>query len=233
MSRIAARGALLPSYTARHRSSSHKARRGWVLATTPPASGRTRTAVTRFWCRGISGRGRVRLRCRLSGPPWNLCRESSHRPNSRRTPESSTRIPARVWDASRRRRGGVPVGRRRTTAVPNVQEHQERVVLMRTAVHEARSAVAPVAVSDTALWQHGATLTERHPINPLTGGCGNPGCRAATRGSCWVRPLAQRLMDASCGSWVQRWTARHDARSCGLPVLDGVTVPAIVEVRQA
>ncbi|GAA3298504.1 helix-turn-helix transcriptional regulator [Dactylosporangium vinaceum] len=98
----------------------------------------------------------------------------------------------------------------------------EEVVLMRTAVSDAAFADPSADVVDTALWLHGAELVERHRPDPATGsGCVELACRTGGRGTCWVRPFARRLMVASSGAWVQRWTARHDARSCGLPVPDG------------
>ena len=80
----------------------------------------------------------------------------------------------------------------------------------------------PATVVDVPMWRHGVALAERHRVNPLAGsgsGCADAGCRARRRG-CWVRPVAERLVAASSGSWVQRWTARLDARSCGLAVPD-------------
>ncbi|GAA1563425.1 hypothetical protein GCM10009827_101300 [Dactylosporangium maewongense] len=104
---------------------------------------------------------------------------------------------------------------------------------MRTAVSDALLAAAPATAADAALWLHGAALAERHRADPVAGGCGDPGCWAGRRGVCWVRPFAQRLMEASCGSWVQRWTARHDARSCGLPVSEGRAAAGTIEARRA
>jgi hypothetical protein len=78
--------------------------------------------------------------------------------------------------------------------------------------------VPPDGVRDVQLWWFGRSLADRHRAMDDRGGCAEVLCRAG--GRCWVRPVAQRLMAASRGSWPQRWTARLDAGSCGLPVPD-------------
>lgn len=78
-------------------------------------------------------------------------------------------------------------------------------------------AVPPDQVRDVQLWWFGRNLADRHRISD-GGGCDQAGCRPG--GRCWVRSVAEQLMTASQGSWPQRWTARLDARSCGLPVPD-------------
>ena len=103
---------------------------------------------------------------------------------------------------------------------------------MRTAVSDALPMVAPAAAADAALWQHSAALAARHRPDPVAGGCGDPGCWAGQQGICWVRLFARQLMHASCGSWVQQWTAPHDARSCGLPVSDGRAAARPIEERR-
>lgn len=78
-------------------------------------------------------------------------------------------------------------------------------------------AVLPEGVLDPQLWRVGRALADRH--QPF----GDSGCWVASCGlgsGCWVRLVAEHLMAASFGSWSQRWTARLDARSCGLPVQD-------------
>nr|BFE56458.1 hypothetical protein GCM10020063_009840 [Dactylosporangium thailandense] len=135
------------------------------------------------------------------------------------------RVPCGPVVRRRRRRrqlnGAAAAAIRHVAASTNVHVDPEEVVLMRTAVSDAPFAGPSADVVDTALWLHGAFLVELHRADPVTGsGCVEAACRTGGQGTCWVRPFARRLMVASSGAWVQRWTARHDARSCGLPVLD-------------
>lgn len=81
----------------------------------------------------------------------------------------------------------------------------------------------PSTVADPVLWRYGVVLGARHREDPRRrGGCVDARCQAGRRGTCWVGPVAAQLVSASSGSWVRRWTARLDARSCGLPVPDAV-----------
>jgi hypothetical protein len=91
------------------------------------------------------------------------------------------------------------------------------IALMRMAASVAQH--PPAAVTDPLLWWHGVALAERHRAHPeAPGRCLDAACRSESRDGCWVRLVAERLIAASYGSWPQCWTARHDARSCGLPV---------------
>lgn len=77
-------------------------------------------------------------------------------------------------------------------------------------------------VQDVSLWAHGQALAAAHAPDPQRPGQCASGCDAGY--PCLPRRLAHRARLASNQGWPQRWTARLDMHSCGIPacLLPGV-----------
>lgn len=75
----------------------------------------------------------------------------------------------------------------------------------------------PGDVVDPDLWRWGIALADQHRPDAAVPSRCRSGCHVDGESfPCRGRASAERLLDASRGSWPCRWTARLDALSCGL-----------------